>query len=173
MLGGVCCSKVCSSCTLPGGCQVPGTAAAAGAALCSDGVVFLKRCACAACFCPHTCPLGSLMAQRCAYLHFALLHCPRLKRRHKVLLPCLVARFVIASAFAVLGESLSWPWMTPLVPLPLLLTFAFACACAGALVDNDLLCTRLQQCMHVTADLGHFMQSLVQGPSFAVQRGQF
>ena len=82
------------------------------------GGVFLKLSACAG-FCPQTWPLGSLMAQRCAYLHFALVHCPLLKRRRNVLLPRLVAKFVIAAACVALCESLSWFWITPLLPLPL------------------------------------------------------
>ena len=39
------------------------------------------------------------------------------------------------------------------------LALAFACACASTFVDNDLLCTRLQQCVHVAADLGHLLEN--------------
>ena len=46
--------------------------------------------------------------------------------------------------------------------------FALACAASSAFVHDDLLCTWLLERTHVAAHLCHFVQCLVQRPSFAV-----
>ena len=120
-------SKGMSARHAPGDSQVL-VGVGAGGSVFSVGA--LKRCCEAGGRCPHACPLGRRAAHRCENLQFLSLHSVRLKRRQRVLLPCLSWRFLRDSASALTClSSLRRVWTFPpflpgpLPPLPLPLPF--------------------------------------------------
>ena len=95
-------------------CQVAGTAGGGSAAL-ALSACDLKRRWLAGWRCPHACPLGRRMAQRCENL--------QLRSLHSVLFPCLSCRLRMASESAEVLPSSLRPVCTlppPFLPLPLL-----------------------------------------------------
>ena len=106
----------------PGPGQVPGGAVVPA----SDGW-FLNLCVYAGCRCPHTWPFGSLTAQRWLYLHCLFVHCWRLYRKHRILLPCFVARSFIAVAVCGSLGVFVIVWMTPFRPFPFSKSLCLLC----------------------------------------------
>ena len=120
------------------------------------GFAGLKRCLCAGCWPPHACPLGMRIAQRCSNLQLAFVHCVLLYLRHSVFLPCVSCRFCMACVSCAVLVSFSMVRCGLLgLPGP-----PRCMRCRGRRVGAG---SRLQQAVHVTPDVGKFMQCLVQG----------
>ena len=127
-----------------------------GAGMASALSAGLNLCAEAGRFCPHACPLGSLMAHRCVNLQLASVQDVRLKQRQRILLPRFNCRFCIASA----RDPADFHHGTCFALCRLFAT-AFALLAFATFLQRGL-GTGLKQGVHVCSDACHFVQCFVQ-----------